>query len=226
VAALVALAACDAEAAKPLLRTALADKDWAVRVRADALLRQIDPARAADAATDMRPAPTTRAAAAYRDRRVVSPPFSTAVYLDTDRGTVQIELFVLDAPLTVEHFVALARKGFFDGLAIRRSAPDFVLETGDPRGDGTGGPGYTIRSETNEQFWLRGAVGIALEGRPDTGGSRFLVADIPQPQLDGTHTVFGRVVGGMDVVDQLRDNDVVRRVRVWDGATMSSASGN
>ena len=85
------------------------------------------------------------------------------MYIDTDRGTIEIELAVLDAPLTVENFVTLARKGFFDGLTVHRVVPDFVIQTGDPRGDGEGGPGYTIRDELNERPYLRGTVGMALD---------------------------------------------------------------
>ena len=96
----------------------------------------------------------------------MNPPVSTQVYLDTDRGTIQIELAVLDAPLTVENFVTLARKGYFNGLSVHRVVPDFVMQDGDPRGDGEGGPGYTIRDELNERPYLRGTVGMALDPGP------------------------------------------------------------
>jgi cyclophilin family peptidyl-prolyl cis-trans isomerase len=139
------------------------------------------------------------------------------VYLDTDRGTIQIELAVLDAPLTVENFVTLARKGFFDGVSVHRVVPDFVVQLGDPRGDGEGGPGYTIRDEINERAFLRGTVGMALDEWPDTGGSQFFITLSPQPHLDAKYTAFGRVVSGMDVVDRIQQGDVVRRVRVNDG---------
>jgi cyclophilin family peptidyl-prolyl cis-trans isomerase len=139
------------------------------------------------------------------------------VYLDTDRGTIQIELAVLDAPLTVENFVTLARKGFFDGVSVHRVVPDFVVQLGDPRGDGEGGPGYTIRDEINERAFLRGTVGMALDEWPDTGGSQFFITHSPQPHLDAKYTAFGRVVSGMDVVDRIQQGDVVRRVRVNDG---------
>ena len=150
---------------------------------------------------------------------------STQVYLDTDRGTIQIELAVLDAPLTVENFITLARKGFFNGLSVHRVVPDFVVQDGDPRGDGEGGPGYTIRDELNERPYLRGTVGMALDPWPDTGGSQYFITHSPQPHLDAKYTVFGRVIAGMDVVDQ--DSAVGRDppVRVWDGQTMTTWVG-
>jgi cyclophilin family peptidyl-prolyl cis-trans isomerase/HEAT repeat protein len=213
-AALAALIKYGAADAVPVLKTALADKDWAVRVRAAALLKPLDPASDADAL--IRPAPTTAAPEVYQAARLVNPPVSTQLYIDTDRGTIQIELAVVDAPLTVENFVTLARKGYFNGLSIHRVVPNFVVQDGDPRGDGEGGPGYTIRDELNERPYLRGTVGMALDWA-DTGGSQFFIAHSPQPHLDAKYTVFGRVVSGMDVVDTIQQGDVIRRVRVWDG---------
>ncbi|MGE5246672.1 MAG: HEAT repeat domain-containing protein [Betaproteobacteria bacterium] len=217
-AALAALAEYGAADAVPVLKEALADKDWAVRVRAAALLHPLDPS--IDVAAAIRPAPTVFTSAAYEAPGVVDPPVSTEVYIDTDRGTIEIELAVLDAPLTTQNFVALARKGFFNGLSVHRVVPDFVVQDGDPRGDGEGGPGYTIRDELNERPYLRGAVGMALDW-PDTGGSQWFITSSPQPHLDAKYTVFGRVVSGMEVVDRLQQWDVVRRVRVWDGQRMT-----
>jgi cyclophilin family peptidyl-prolyl cis-trans isomerase len=206
----------------PVLRSAFADKDWAVRVRAAMLLKQLDPSAAPDADALIRPAPTTVAPDVYAAARLVSPPVSTQVYLDTDRGTIQIELAVLDAPLTVENFISLARKGYFNGLSVHRVVPDFVVQDGDPRGDGEGGPGYSIRDELNQRPYLRGTVGMALDPWPDTGGSQYFIAHSPQPHLDAKYTVFGRVIAGMDVVDKIQQWDVIRSVRVWDGQTMTS----
>jgi cyclophilin family peptidyl-prolyl cis-trans isomerase len=118
--------------------------------------------------------------------------------------------------LTVENFVALARRGFFDGLSFHRVVPDFVIQAGDPRGDGEGGPGHTIRDELNQRPYLRGTLGMALDWA-DTGGSQFFITQSPQPQLDAKYTVFGRVLSGMDVVDRTQPGDIIRRVRVWDG---------
>jgi cyclophilin family peptidyl-prolyl cis-trans isomerase len=101
-------------------------------------------------------------------------------------------------------------------VAIHRVVPDFVVQDGDPRGDGEGGPGYTLRDEINQRPYLRGTVGMALDWR-DTGGSQFFITHSPQPHLDGRYTVFGYVVNGMEVVDRIEPRDVIRRVRVWDG---------
>lgn len=214
-ATLSALRQLDPAAATPLLRAALTDRDWAVRVRAGQLLRELgespDPAAA-------RPAPSRRAVDDPAWAALVSPQFSPHVYLEMDRGTIEIELAVLDAPLTAANFIELARKGHFDGVAFHRVVPDFVIQGGDPRGDGEGGPGYTIRDEINQRPYLRGTVGMALDWK-DTGGSQFFITHAPQPHLDGGYTVFGHVVAGMDVVDQVMVGDVVRRVRVWDGVT-------
>ena len=104
--------------------------------------------------------------------------------------------------------MTLARKGFFNGIAIHRVVPDFVVQDGDPRGDGEGGPGFTIRDEINQRPYLRGTVGMALDWQ-DTGGSQFFITHSPQPHLDGRYTVFGHVVSGMEVVDRLVPGDFV-----------------
>jgi cyclophilin family peptidyl-prolyl cis-trans isomerase len=98
--------------------------------------------------------------------------------------------------------------------------PDFVIQTGDPRGDGEGGAAFTIRDEINDRPFLTGAVGMALDG-PDTGGSQFFITLSPQPHLDGRYTVFGLVVAGMDVAARIQQGDTIARMRVWDGKTMS-----
>jgi HEAT repeat protein/cyclophilin family peptidyl-prolyl cis-trans isomerase len=219
-AALSALAKYGAAVAMPPLRTALGDKDWAVRVRAVTLIRELDPSAADAADAAIRPAPTTVAPDAYANAILTNPNVSVQVYIDTDRGSIQVELAMLDAPLTVDTFVTLARKGFFNGLSIHRVVPDFVVQGGDPRGDGEGGPGFTIRDELNERPYLRGAVGMALDWR-DTGGSQFFITHSPQPHLDAKYTVFGRVISGMDVVDKIQQWDVIRRVRIWDGQQMT-----
>src|SRR5882672_5924927 len=222
-AALAALAKYGAAAALPVLNSALTDKDWTVRVRAAGLIKQLDPnGIGGDIDASIRPAPTTFPPEVYQAPRLVSPPVSTQVYLDTDRGSIQIELAVIDAPLTVENFITLARRGYFNGLGVHRVVPDFVIQDGDPRSDGEGGPGYTIRDEFNERPYLRGTVGMALDPWPDTGGSQWFITHSPQPHLDARYTVFGRIIAGMDIVDQMQQWDVIRAVRIWDGQTMSS----
>ena len=212
-AALEALVAVDAAAARPRLTAALTDKDWAVRVRAAELLRKMDPT--VDLSS-MRPAPPPTVPELAAVDVFIAPPYSPAAYIDTSKGTIQIELAVIDAPRTVANFIALVRKGYFSGVSLHRVVPDFVVQDGDPRGDGEGGPGYTIRDEVNQRPYLRGTVGMALDWA-DTGGSQFFITHSPQPHLDGRYTVFGQVVSGMDVVDRLAQWDTIERVRVWDG---------
>ena len=125
--------------------------------------------------------------------------------LHTNHGPVQVELFPNEAPKTVENFERLAREGFYDGLAFHRVIPDFMIQGGCPRGDGTGGPGYTFEDEFNEHKVARGALAMANAG-PNTNGSQFFIVTTEEaPWLDGKHTVFGRVKGGMDVVDRISE---------------------
>ncbi|HLN57070.1 MAG TPA: peptidylprolyl isomerase, partial [Thermoanaerobaculia bacterium] len=133
--------------------------------------------------------------------------------IQTSRGEFIIRLAGQDAPLTVANFVKLARAKYFDGVAIHRVVPNFVLQDGDPTGTGDGGPGYEIRDELNPLAYERGTVGMALSG-PDTGGSQWFVTHSPQPHLNGLYTVFGQVVAGQDVVEGTEQGDLVRTVTV------------
>jgi cyclophilin family peptidyl-prolyl cis-trans isomerase/HEAT repeat protein len=213
-AALGAIDALDPDAARPLLEAALADPRWPVRLRAAELLRE----RGVEAETSVDPAPVWGGPALGDAARaaLLSPPFSPLAYLETPRGNIEVELAILDAPLTVASFMALARDGFFDGLTLHRVVPDFVVQGGDPRGDGIGGPPYTIRDEINQRPYLRGTVGMALDWA-DTGGSQFFITHSPQPHLDGAYTVFGRVVAGLEILDLLQPHDRLISVRIWDG---------
>ena len=215
-AALAALAAYGTEAADTL-KTALGDQDWAVRVRAAQLLAKIDPSAAA--AQTIRPAPGAPTVS-YDDPQLIAPANSPHAFIETAKGAIEIELAVLDAPQTTRNFIALARKGFFNGLSIHRVVPNFVVQDGDPRGDGGGGPGYSIRDELNDRPFVRGTVGMALSWR-DTGGSQFFITHSPQPHLDARYTAFGHVVAGMDVVDRIQQGDVIQRIRIWDGKDMT-----
>jgi cyclophilin family peptidyl-prolyl cis-trans isomerase/HEAT repeat protein len=210
---LAAVVDLDRAAARPLLERALADPDWAVRVRAAALLRGID---ATADVSRIRPAPAVPVPALNDLPRLVSPAVSPMAYIDTEKGMIQIELAVLDAPRTVANFVELARRNFLGGTPFHRIVPNFVAQDGDPRGDGEGGPGHTIRDEINQRPYLRGTVGMALDWE-DTGGSQFFITHGPQPHLDARYTVFGHVVSGMEVVDRLQQWDQIRTVRIWDG---------
>ena len=214
---LTAVTTIEPSSGRQLLQQALADRDWALRVRAATLLKEQG---ATDVDAAIRPAAAGRPVEDPAWQALVTPAFSPHAFIDTDKGTIEIELAVLDAPLTVDNFITLARKGFFNGVAIHRVVPDFVVQDGDPRGDGEGGPGYTIRDEINQRPYLRGTVGMALDWE-DTGGSQFFITHSPQPHLDARYTVFGHVVSGMDVVDRIEPWDVVRGVRVWDGVTAS-----
>ena len=212
-AALDALVEYGAAEALETVKAALSDKDWAVRVRAVDILAKLEPGF--DAESAIRPAPGTPPAR-YDDPTLLGPDVSPHAFIELASGTIEIELAVLDGPQTSRNFMNLARKGFFNGLEVHRVVPNFVVQDGDPRGDGQGGPGYTIRDELNDRPYLRGTLGMALSWR-DTGGSQFFICHSPSPHLDARYTVFGRVVNGMDVVDRIKVGDVIQRVRVWDG---------
>jgi cyclophilin family peptidyl-prolyl cis-trans isomerase len=123
--------------------------------------------------------------------------------LNTTEGSIELELYPEDAPKTVENFTRLASEGFYDGVSFHRVIPDFMIQGGCPRGDGTGGPGYTFEDEPNEHRVERGALAMANAG-PNTNGSQFFIVTADAcPWLDGKHTVFGRVVSGQDVVDRI-----------------------
>jgi peptidyl-prolyl cis-trans isomerase B (cyclophilin B) len=133
--------------------------------------------------------------------------------IETKKGNIELVLFEEDAPNTVANFEGLANKGFYDGLTFHRVLPDFVIQGGCPKGNGTGGPGYTIKCEINENKHVTGALSMAHAGK-DTGGSQFFITHSPQPHLDGVHTVFGKVTKGMDVVNSIKEKDVMNKVRV------------
>jgi len=127
---------------------------------------------------------------------------STAT-MKTTQGDITIELFDADAPKTVENFKKLAADGFYDGLSFHRIIKDFMVQGGCPLGTGTGGPGYTFEDEFNDHKVVRGALAMANAG-PNTNGSQFFIVTAPEcPWLDGKHTVFGQITGGMDVIDKI-----------------------
>jgi cyclophilin family peptidyl-prolyl cis-trans isomerase len=123
--------------------------------------------------------------------------------MNTTHGTIALDLFDEDAPKTVENFRKLAADGFYDGIIFHRVIPDFMIQGGCPQGTGTGGPGYKFEDEINQHKVVRGALAMANAG-PNTNGSQFFIVTIDSaPWLDGKHTVFGRVTGGMDAVDAI-----------------------
>ncbi len=133
--------------------------------------------------------------------------------IETDKGNIVLELFENDAPDTVANFVKLINKGYYNGLKFHRVIPNFMVQGGCPVGNGTGGPGYAIKCEINPRKHLAGTLSMAHAGK-DTGGSQFFITHSPQPHLDGVHTVFGQVTEGMDVVNAIRQGDVMKQVKV------------
>ena len=200
-----------------LLERAREDRDWPVRLRAATLLR----AAGVTEAQPARPAPLRQGEAFFTSPRLLHPSYSPHAFFETERGTIEVELNVVEAGVTTAAFVDLVRAGFFNGLSVHRLVPTFVVQTGDPRGDGAGGPGYSLQDELSPLPYVRGTVGMALAG-PDTGGSQFFFTITPQPHLDGRYTVFGKVVRGIEVLDQMQPWDVIQRVRIWDGTTFSN----
>jgi len=135
--------------------------------------------------------------------------------IETKKGNIELILFENEAPNTVANFEKLAKKGFYDGLTFHRVIPDFVIQGGCPEGNGTGGPGYTIKCEINPHKHGTGALSMAHAGK-DTGGSQFFITHSPQPHLDGVHTVFGKVIKGMEVVNSIKPGDIIRKITILD----------
>lgn len=194
-------------AANEALKTALNSPDYLVRRRAVALLKangEGDFSARAEVLRSQNTAKEYARAIARIGKRV------TAV-VTTSKGAFTIELLPEEATLNVDNFIQLARREYFRGITFHRVVPNFVIQGGDPRGDGNGGPGYQIRCEINEVPYERGAVGMALSGK-DTGGSQWFVTHSPQPHLDGGYTVFGNVISGMDVVNRIARGDVINSI--------------
>ena len=196
-------------AANEAIKTGLDSSDHLIRRKAVALLKANG---AGDFSSRIGYVQTRNTEADYR-RAIGRIGKKVTAMVVTSKGSFVIEFLPEGAPLTVDNFVMLARRGYFNGQTVPRVVPNFVIQTGDPRGDQNGGPGYSIRCEINEVPYDRAAVGMALSGK-DTGGSQWFVTHSPQPHLDGGYTVFGRVVSGMDVVDRIARGDTIRRVIV------------
>lgn len=204
---LTALSKFKSNQAVEAIGTALNDSDHLVRRRAVELLKQVGAGDFSDrigiVKTSNRKADYQRIVARM-NRKIIA-----KIY--TAKGAITMDLFPREAPLTVDSFITLARRGYFNGLTFHRVVPNFVIQGGDPRGDGEGGPGYQIRCEVNMQPYGRGALGMALSGK-DTGGSQFFITHSPQPHLDGGYTVFGQVTSGMAAVDRIVRGDVISRI--------------
>jgi cyclophilin family peptidyl-prolyl cis-trans isomerase len=135
-----------------------------------------------------------------------------------DNGnTIDVAFYPEDAPKTVENFVTLAKKGFYNGLTFHRVVPDFVVQGGCPKGDGTGGPGYTIPAEFNSKKHVRGTVAMARSQHPDSAGCQFYICYGPTPHLDRNYTVFGQVTSGMEHVDRIKQGDTMKTVEIQEG---------
>ncbi len=202
------------EEADGALRAALEVTDYLVRRRAADIIRE----RAGGAQAAARRVETVATLNRLPDyeRALARTGKSVRAVISTDKGSFTIELLPDEAPLTVDNFVELARKNYFNNVAFHRVVPNFVVQGGDPRGDGNGGPGYQIRCEINTASYERGAVGMALSGK-DTGGSQWFVTHSPQPHLDGGYTVFGRVTDGLAVIDRITRGDRIRAVNIVEG---------
>ncbi len=135
--------------------------------------------------------------------------------IETDKGTIKAELYEDRAPITTRNFIRLSESGFYDGLTFHRYEPGFVIQGGDPRGDGTGGSSQTIPLEiVPELKHVKGALAMARTSDPDSATSQFYITLAPTPFLDGSYAVLGKVVSGMDVVEQLRAGDKIMKLNI------------
>lgn len=161
-------------------------------------------------------APTTQTPVSEGSSKATmeKPAQDTQAVIKTEKGTIVFKFFKDGAPNTVDNFIKLARKGFYNGLTFHRVEPNFVIQGGDPSGDGTGGPGYTIKAEFNSHPHLKGSVAMARAMDPDSAGSQFYICLDKQPFLDGKYTVFGQVTEGMDVVEKIRIGDKMLSVTI------------
>lgn len=139
----------------------------------------------------------------------IDPSHRYVATLKTDKGDIRVELYAKESPATVNNFVFLARDGFYDGVVFHRVIPGFMAQGGDPTGSGSGGPGYQFKDERNALTHETGSVSMANAG-PNTNGSQFFICYEPQPHLNGRHTIFGRVIDGMDVVKSFPARDPSR----------------
>ena len=149
---------------------------------------------------------------------------SLTATFDTDRGPIKVELAADKAPLTVANFVNLAKRGFYDGLKFHRVINDFMIQGGCPQGTGTGGPGYKFEDEANNGLrHERGVLSMANAG-PNTNGSQFFITHVATPWLNGKHTVFGKVVEGLDAVDAVKQGDTIKSVTIEGDADSALAA--
>ncbi len=141
-------------------------------------------------------------------------PEGNHISIETENGKILIELYPDSAPNTVANFKALVANTYYDGLEFHRVIPGFMAQGGCPDGNGMGGPGYQVKAEFNERKHERGTVAMARSQDPDSAGSQFYICFGPQPHLDGQYTIFGQVTEGMEIVDQIKQEDVMIKVSV------------
>lgn len=193
----------------PTLEKALNDPDKTVATAAAVALRQIT---GTDYSSKI-PKSTKALHVDYDWSTFESLSPTARAIIKTTKGAITLQLLKDDAPFTVLNFVKLVRKNFYNGLSFHRVVPNFVIQGGDPRGDGWGGPGFAIRSEFSFARFARGAAGIASAGK-DTEGCQFFITHQPTPHLDGRYTVFGRVLNGQDVVDRIQIGDTIQQITI------------
>jgi cyclophilin family peptidyl-prolyl cis-trans isomerase/HEAT repeat protein len=186
-----------------LERIVAEDVEFSVRRRAETALRQRGQEPGVTADLDLEPSP-------FLGQNFAVDP---VVVIETDKGELSLRCFAKDAPIHVASFVDLVRNGHYDGLPWHRVVPNFVIQGGDPRGDGWGGAGYLLRDEINQVRYERGTVGMPKAGK-DTGGGQLFITHLPTPHLDGNYTVFARVISGLDVVDRIEVGDRILRAYV------------
>jgi peptidyl-prolyl cis-trans isomerase B (cyclophilin B) len=134
--------------------------------------------------------------------------------IETSRGTINFRLQPKEAPNTCENFVKLAKQGFYENLTWHRVLPNFVIQGGCPKGDGSGGPGYTIDAELNDLKHIKGTVAMARGTSLNSAGSQFYIARTALPHLDKQYTVFGQVTSGFDVIDKIKPGDAIKKVSI------------
>jgi cyclophilin family peptidyl-prolyl cis-trans isomerase/HEAT repeat protein len=193
--------------ANEAIKTALDSQDYLVRRKAMTLLKANG---AGDFSARIGKVQTRNTTADY-ERAIARMGKAVTAIVTTTNGSFTINLLPDQATMNVDNFILLAKRKYFDGITVHRVVPNFVIQDGDPRGEGNGGPGYQIRCEINQVPYERGAVGMALSGK-DTGGSQWFVTHSPQPHLDGGYTVFGNVITGIDTVDAIVRGDVIRSI--------------
>jgi cyclophilin family peptidyl-prolyl cis-trans isomerase/HEAT repeat protein len=209
-----ALAKQKSTQANEAIKAALNSQDHLIRRRAVALLKANG---AGDFSARIGTVKTLNTIADYQ-RAIARIGKPVNALVSTTKGTFTIRFLPEEAPLNVDNFIKLAKRGYFRDITVHRVVPNFVIQDGDPRGDGNGGPGYQIRCEINEIPYERAAVVMALSGK-DTGGSQWFVTHSPQPHLDGGYTIFGNVVEGMKVVDGIVRGDLIRSIVIQEGAS-------